>query len=227
MESPSPVAFIQSRLQSTPPPSKYPAHAVAHRYETQIVSQDPLIIYIHDFLNQDEISHVLAASEGRFEPSKVYNGPEHFVDPKTHISESAILQPDIIIRRIKRRATSFRGWRNNSTFIEDLKVQRYGFNGYYSFHYDWDKMTLEGNRVATFMPVDQRWCGIIDCDETEYEGTTFKPVAGSAVYWENMHANGSFHRGVRHASLPVKSGEKVGLNIWFWDMDWRPFEQSV
>ncbi|KAF0331888.1 2OG-Fe(II) oxygenase superfamily protein [Colletotrichum asianum] len=246
MESPSPVAFIQSRLRSTPPPSKYPAHAVAHQYETQIVSQDPLIIYIHDFLNQDEISHVLAASEGRFEPSKVYNGPEHFVDPKTRISESTILQPDIITRRIKRRATSFRGWRNNSTFIEDLKVQRYGFNGYYSFHYDWDKMTLKGNRVATFMvyltdsctgggtnfprvdkPVDQRWCGIIDCEETEYEGATFKLVAGSAVYWENMHANGSFHHGVRHASLPVKSGEKGGLNIWFWDMDWRPFEQSV
>ncbi|KAL3299055.1 oxidoreductase, partial [Colletotrichum asianum] len=204
-------------------------HAVAHQYETQIVSQDPLIIYIHDFLNQDEISHVLAASEGRFEPSKLYNGPEHFVDPKTRISESAILQPDIITRRIKRRATSFRGWRNNSTFIEDLKVQRYGFNGYYSFHYDWDKMTLKGNRVATFMvyltdsctgggtnfprvdkPVDQRWCGIIDCEETEYEGATFKPVAGSAVYWENMHANGSFHHGVRHASLPI-SGFGYGL----------------
>ncbi|KAF3798410.1 hypothetical protein GCG54_00013149 [Colletotrichum gloeosporioides] len=75
-------------------------------------------------------------------------------------------------------------------------------------------MTLQGNRVATFMmyltyrlvqprAVEQRWCGIIDCREIEYEGTAFKAVAGSAVCWENMHANDSFHRDVRHASLPV------------------------
>lgn len=89
-------------------------------------------------------------------------------------------------------------------------------------------MTLGGNRVATFMvyltdlctgggtnfprvdkPVDQRWFGIIDCEETEYEGATFKPVAGSAVYWENMHVNSSFHRGVRNASLPVNLVTKL------------------
>ncbi|KAK2775793.1 2OG-Fe(II)oxygenase family Oxidoreductase [Colletotrichum kahawae] len=172
MGSFSPIAFAQSRLQSIPPPSKHPAHAVGHRYETQIISQDRLIIYIHEFLSQEEISHVLAASEGRFEPSKVYNGPDHFVDPKTRISESEILKQDAITRRIKKRATSLRGWRNNTTSIEDLKVQRYGFNCYYSFHYDWDKMTLEGNRVATFMPVDQGWCGIIDCDENELRTST-------------------------------------------------------
>jgi len=37
-----------------------------------------------------------------------------------------------------------------------------------------------------------------------------------------MHPNGSFHLGVEHAALPVKSGEKVGLNVWLWDPEWTP-----
>lgn len=75
-------------------------------------------------------------------------------------------------------------------------------------------------------PVDQRWCGVILCtgdeDYEEYHGVTFKPVMGSAIYWENFYPNGTPHKGTRHAGLPVRSGEKLGLNIWSWDASWRP-----
>jgi len=37
-----------------------------------------------------------------------------------------------------------------------------------------------------------------------------------------MHPNVSFHLSVEHAALPVKSGEKVGLNVWLWDPEWTP-----
>ncbi|KHO10567.1 hypothetical protein MAA_11832 [Metarhizium robertsii ARSEF 23] len=181
-------------------------------------------------------------SEGHFETSKVYHGKNAHVDSDIRVSESAILEQDEVTRQIRRRARQFRGWHGNKTVaIQPLKVQRYSVNGYYSVHYDWDGYVTEGNRVATFMiylvdsctgggtnfprlrrPVDSRWCSIIECEDDEYPGLTFKPIAGSAVFWENMHSNGSFHRGVRHASLPVKSGEKVGLNIWLWDHAWRP-----
>jgi prolyl 4-hydroxylase len=138
------------------------------------------------------------------------------------------------------------GWRGNHTRLQPLKVQRYGPGGFYTFHYDWDALVEDGNRATTFMiylvanctgggtnfpklpmPEDARWCSVIECGEGRdgYEGVTFKPVTGSAVYWENIHPNGTLHLGVRHASLPVKEGVKVGLNIWSWDDAWRKPEE--
>ncbi|KAK0616932.1 hypothetical protein B0T14DRAFT_413176, partial [Immersiella caudata] len=201
-----------------------------------IFSRDPLVLYIHDFVSQDEISYLLNASAGRFSPSLVWTGSSGEIDPLGRISESATLPPDPITDGIAQRAMRFRGWSGNNspaTTTQPLKTQRYGVGGFYTFHHDWDKTVVQGNRVATFMvylvgnctgggtnfpelawPDDERWCEVVDCDETRYEGVTFKPVAGNAVYWENMHLNGSFHLGVEHAALPVRSGEKVGLNIW-------------
>lgn len=138
------------------------------------------------------------------------------------------------------------GWRNNSTRLRPLKIQRYGFNDFYTFHYDWfdPEESTEGNIMTSFMiylsanctgggtnfprvqqPSDPRWCDVIACEGDdeydEYPGVTFKPIAGSGIYWENFHPNGTPHTGTRHAALPVKSGEKIGLNIWSWDTSWR------
>lgn len=79
-----------------------------------------------------------------------------------------------------------------------------------------------GTNLTRLIRPGRRWCSVVDCEDDEYKGVTFKPIPGSAVFWENMHSNGTLHRGVGHASLPVKSGPKMGLNIWSWDTDWRP-----
>lgn len=139
------------------------------------------------------------------------------------------------------------GWRNNKTHIQPLRAQKYNFNGFYNFHYDWIEHDprYPGNRMTTIMvyleadcegggtnfpkvtpPRDPRWCDVIACEGDveydEYPGTTFKPIAGSAIYWENFHPNGTGHTGTRHAGLPVRSGVKVGMNIWSWDLSWTP-----
>jgi len=166
------------------------------------------------------------------------------------MSESAhVNRKDEVVRRIENRAMEFQGWRGNHTIIEHPTIQRYKVDGFYNYHYDWDPSLTKGNRVTTFMaylvddctgggtnfpylpqPDDTWWCDIIECDEDGrdgYQGVTFKPIAGSAVYWENFHPNGSAHRVVYHAGLPVKSGVKVGLNIWSWDSSWRSPEVIV
>lgn len=171
----------------------------------------------------------------------VYPGGKSHVDTSQRVSESAVLPRDEIVLRVEKRALALQGWRGENTYMQKMKTQRYGVNGFYNFHYDWDILVKDGNRVTTYMvylvanctgggtnfprlqrPNDSRWCNVIDCEDDEYSGVTFKPRVGAAVFWENMHPNGSFHRGVRHASLPVKSGHKVGLNIWGWDKEWRP-----
>ncbi|KAM3485430.1 hypothetical protein MY3957_009959, partial [Beauveria namnaoensis] len=210
-------------------------------YTIQIFSRDPLVIYIHDFVSPQEIEHLVRISEPIFEPSMIYPSGQSLFDFKQRVSETAEVERDGIVRRIEARARRFQGWRGKSTKLQRLRTQRYRVGGFYTFHYDWDRTLTEGNRVTTFMvylaadctgggtnfpklkmPADDRWCSVVDCEDDEYQGVTFKPIAGSAVFWENMYANGTLHKGVRHASLPVKSGTKTGLNIWSWDTDWRP-----
>ena len=46
------------------------------------------------------------------------------------------------------------------------------------------------------------------------KGTTFKPRKGSGIFWVNLRESGFGDQRVRHAGLPVREGEKVGMNIW-------------
>ena len=45
-------------------------------------------------------------------------------------------------------------------------------------------------------------------------GLLVKPRRGNAVFWNNLHANGSGDARVAHAGLQVESGTKIGLNMW-------------
>lgn len=193
------------------------------------------------------------SSEKLYEPSKVYGGIDNppITDEKMRRSEQVIMdRKDPLARRLAQRAREFQGWRGNTTYVQPLSVQRYNVSGFYNYHFDPDGYITKGNRVTSFMiyltddctgggtnfpflaqPNDTRWCDVIECDEEAkdgFQGTTFKPVKGSAVFWENFYPNGSWHHGVYHASLPVKSGVKVGLNIWSWDSAWEaPAEEHV
>ncbi|KAI0022357.1 putative prolyl 4-hydroxylase alpha subunit [Xylariomycetidae sp. FL0641] len=217
-----------------------------HGYDVQVVSRDPLILSIKNFLSDEEIKKVLELSEGGWEESKIYPAGDAYVDTRVRISEMAwVRRSDPVTRRIAERARRLQGWRGGGTVIEKMKAQRYGPQGFFTWHEDYDGDWTRGNRVTTFMvylnddfegggtnfprvprPADPRWCGdVILCgdDGTDGDGnvgTTFKPLKGAAVFWENMYPNGSFHPAVTHASMPVKRGQKLGLNIFGWDKNW-------
>ncbi|KAJ5538943.1 hypothetical protein N7494_008422, partial [Penicillium frequentans] len=200
----------------------------ASPYEVQVFSQDPLILYIRDFLNSEEIAHIVHLAEGNYEVSRVWPDEIGYIDTSIRVSESATVERTDILRKIENRARRIMGWRNNSTGIQPIKVQRYKPNGFYTFHYDWDGTSDEGNRMTTFMvylvdrctgggtnfprlkpPSDERWCDVIECEEQGdldwYPGVTFRPIAGSAIFWENFYPNGTPHYNTRHAGLPVVS----------------------
>ncbi|KAI0199404.1 putative prolyl 4-hydroxylase alpha subunit [Astrocystis sublimbata] len=241
-------AELQHRLRQMIPvqlipvfsPSKVPS---TEGYEVQIFSREPFILYIHNFVSTDEIKHLLALSENKYKESMIYPGRDAYVDRSQRVSETVELYRDEVVRRIERRARKLQGFRGSRQLLQPMKTQRYPVGGFYNFHFDWDPLVAEGNRDTTLMaylvgnctgggtnfprvprPADKRWCKIIECEGSEdddYDGVTFKPIEGSAVFWENMHPNGSLNTLVRHAGLPVKSGTKIGLNIWSWDQDWR------
>jgi len=84
-------------------------------------------------------------------------------------------------------------------------------------------------------PEDKSWCRFIECGEDGDAGAStngaaqkggpkedlskgiiFKPIAGNAVFWENMRSDGTGYAESWHAGLPVTKGVKIGLNIWSW-----------
>ena len=50
--------------------------------------------------------------------------------------------------------------------------------------------------------------------EGEDGGIKFVPRRGSALFWVNLHRNGTGDARVRHAGLPLVEGRKTALNIW-------------
>jgi hypothetical protein len=39
-------------------------------------------------------------------------------------------------------------------------------------------------------------------------------MPGGAVFWRNLHADGSGHDKTLHAGLPLPEGTKIGINVW-------------
>ncbi|KAF2499807.1 hypothetical protein BU16DRAFT_524252 [Lophium mytilinum] len=206
-----------------------------HGYNINIFSTEPLIIYIESFLSDEEAAHLVKISEPHFEPSTVWTGGEERLDPSVRHSEKARLERDNTVKCIEERARVFQGWRPD-VFIERLWSQRYTQNGHYRHHYDWGTSSPSSGRVSSFMvyleanctgggtnfprltmPAHKKWCEFVECSpKHDYDGVTFKPVKGNAVFWENFRADGTGYKQSWHAGLPVLSGRKIGLNIWSW-----------
>jgi len=218
-----------------------------HQYTTYIAHHDPLVIYVENFLSDAETQHIVQLAEESYQQSTVFTGEKESFDPTIRNSSKALLPRDETVQCIEQRAREFQGWRKD-VYIERLWAQRYEAGGHYTYHYDWsgDLSRRSGGRLSTFMvylaaecegggtkfprlemPEGQKWCQFVECDDLlqagavdgEEGGITFKPRRGAAVYWENFRPDGSGYQETWHAGLPVKSGYKIGLNIWSW---WQP-----
>jgi prolyl 4-hydroxylase len=214
-----------------------------HSYTTHIAHHDPLVIYVANFLSNHEADHLIALAAKSYQQSTVFTGETESFDPKIRNSTKALLPRDDVVQCIEQRAREFQGWRKD-VYIERLWAQKYEAGGHYTYHYDWsgDLSTRSGGRLSTFMvylsaecegggtkfprlerPEGGSWCEFVECgaveDDGEGEGVVFKPKEGAAVYWENFRPDGRGYEETWHAGLPVKSGSKIGLNIWSW---WQP-----
>ncbi|KUJ19286.1 putative prolyl 4-hydroxylase subunit alpha-3 [Mollisia scopiformis] len=140
------VAILNSSLIADDVPLSCPSHS----YNTHILSQEPLVIYIENFLSPDESKHLIDISEDKFAPSTVSAGAETSIQKDIRFSEVALIDRDDVVRCVEHRARDFQGWRPD-IHIERLRTQRYGIGGHYNHHYDWSGASREADRVSTFM----------------------------------------------------------------------------
>ncbi|KAK4508504.1 hypothetical protein PRZ48_002243 [Zasmidium cellare] len=228
------VPVAKAKIEQLVYPSK-DLNCPRHDYNVHIFSTSPLVLYIDGFLSNEEVDHLIASSSDKWKVSTVSNEGKEMVDDSVRKSEKAAIARDTTVQCIEQRALSFQGW-PQETFIERLWTQRYNVSGHYALHYDWGMATKQSRRASSFMvylkgdcegggtnfprlpvPKEEKWCEFIECnDSKEVEGVTFKPKRGSAVFWMNFDADGRGYKETIHAGMPVKSGQKIGLNIWSW-----------
>ncbi|KAL3424987.1 2OG-Fe(II)oxygenase family Oxidoreductase [Phlyctema vagabunda] len=229
--------FLNTSFIATEDAESAALQCTPHAFSTHILNLEPLVIYIEDFLSEEEREHLVNVSQESFEPSTVTTGAETTINKEVRFSEVALLERDNVVRCIEQRARAFQGWRRD-LHVERLRTQRYGAGGHYRHHYDWSGASRSQDRVSTFMVYiaasadiegggtefprlrrsrrrDQRWCRFVDC-ETEADHLVFTPVPGNAVFWLNLRPDGRGYEETWHAGLPVTQGEKIGLNIWSW-----------
>ncbi|THW64615.1 hypothetical protein D6D20_02794 [Aureobasidium pullulans] len=215
-------------------------------HRVSIVSVDPLVLYIQNFVTAEEASSLIKLVEGSFKPSEIWSNDGNEGKVVKEVRDSNWASPNTsepIVQTIRARAKSFQGF-DNAGDVESLKVLKYEIGGHYNHHHDSfpeevAKHSMQGNRLSTFFvylaanctgggtnfpdlkrPKGVEWCEYIDCEEPVEKGVSFKPIAGNAIYWYNLIPHSETpHPALRHAGMPVISGKKIGLNMWTWTPD--------
>ncbi|KAF5016489.1 hypothetical protein F66182_11813 [Fusarium sp. NRRL 66182] len=207
-------------------------------FQSFLLSENPTVVYVASFVSDAEAQHLIQQSEPVFAPAFVYGSGQTQVDLSARKSLTALPGRDEVVRCLEQRARTNQDWELGMT-IEAISVQRYEEHGFFLHHYDAFGESYRKDRKTTLniflhanctgggthfpylpKPEDQRWCEYIDCD-SDQPGVTFKPIAGNAVFWENIRPDGSVYAETLHAGMPVLSGSKIGLNIWTWTKDRR------
>lgn len=128
--------------------------------------------------------------------------------------------------------------------LEPLQLVKYEGGERFRLHQDWhepsqddvydpaDPTTRPHNRLMTsFFYLEDNCTGgetyfpdlsgvTADADGDKFsrtesgQGLLVKPKRGSAMFWMNIFMNGTGDPRLLHASLPVKSGRKIGMNLF-------------
>jgi prolyl 4-hydroxylase len=239
-----------------------------HSYRTELVSLDPLIIYIHDLITPTEIASLLETAEPRFAPSQVTkHGRQQQTSDRTS-SSAGLPRDDPTVVCVLNRARNFMGTmlRDGWDEMGPPQLVRYTAGQRFNVHHDWfdyPQWAADGerkwNRVASFFAILQDnctggethfpharpiappsprgeavWQGGRQTQtrsqqqqqkeegeeakplwrEHEDGGLAFRPVAGNAIFWINLHNNGTGDWRTVHAGLPLEKGLKTAMNIW-------------
>lgn len=198
-----------------------------NKYNISVVSRDPFIVYIDDFLTTSETNLIInqgtllglkrSTDQGEMDEK---TGIQQQVKSQSRTSENAWCMNECennpIIKNIYQRISDMT--MVPKVNFESMQILRYTKGQEYKTHHDMalkDLEMLSGPRILTFF---------LYLSDVEEGGETFfpqldlkvKPKRGSAVLWPSVMLNNTHERDDRtmHAALPVQKGIKYGSNIW-------------
>lgn len=200
----------------------------------EIISTEPLILTIEDFLSNEECEHVINISKDKLNKAKTCfysDEDEKRINSSDYIGRTnkncwIKYKTDEIIDNIYKKASKL--LRCEINYFESLQVINYQKNEEYKYHYDgWNKnekekyekyCTKNGNRIFTLL---------LYLNDVEEGGETgfnkfdkeikIKPKKRSALLFKSINNDGTLNMKSCHAGLPVIEGEKWACNLWLRD----------
>lgn len=230
------VAYLWARTSESPTYSTCPA--ALPNPSVKILSIDPLIIHITEFVSPSERAYLMEIGNSLLAPSTTLDENGNEIPGSSFRTSSTAFLPfgDPCVKRITHRAADFQGYMRPGDI--NVQITAYQPGQQYKHHHDWyHKSPSTGtkkNTISTFFAIlhstcsdcgtefplinktaraqyDQRWCEVIDCNKPVL---TTRNVEGSALFWINLDARGRGRMDTLHSGLPANGGEKIGLNIW-------------
>lgn len=179
------------------------------------------IAYYDDFLSEEEISHLLALSEDRFERSLVVAAEEgsEIIDARTSQSAYLTVGGDNVLKYLEAKIANYFSW--PVLKAEPIQVIKYQEGQEYKAHFDHFSKTTEANEYLTTQKF-QRTATLImylkDCEEggaTTFPtlGMRFAAKRGSALFFR--YGTDELKNLMLHGGEPVLRGEKVIATKWF------------
>ncbi|MBI1216107.1 MAG: proline hydroxylase [Alphaproteobacteria bacterium] len=188
----------------------------ARRVETDLLQ----LFQFDDFMTAAECEKIIALSAAQLRPSTVTTG-ERDKGYRTSSTCDLALLDDPFVESIDEKIARALGIR--LPYSEGIQAQRYEVGQEFRQHTDYfqpgtgeyqDFGGAQGNRTWTFM---------VYLNTVAAGGGTkffaldkvFTPVAGRAVIWNNLRADGTPNAKTLHAGLPVEQGHKIIITKWF------------
>ena len=185
------------------------------------VEKEKLTLYLlDDFMTADECARLISLVSNHLSPSEttyLIADKQHRTSTTAylcHLGHPLAMQiDDKICRTLGIRAE----------YAEGTQAQRYDVGQQFKAHWDcfepntvvYQRMAgVRGNRTWTFMVYlnEGMQGGATRFTEIDY---AVQPKTGMALFWNNLHADGSPNEATKHAGEPVTGGHKVIITKWF------------
>ncbi|KAJ0162661.1 Prolyl 4-hydroxylase 5 [Colletotrichum tanaceti] len=178
------IVVLWPRLRPAVPSSDSEQHQ--HAFSARILSYDPLMIHLENFISKSEREHLLRLGQSSFEASKVteWDGTNVISEDRTS-STAHLPNGDPIVERIISRASEFQGYTSRGDH-EVLQLTRYRAGQKFEPHWDHDQIAPpedESRQALTEAESRQRLTTIFAVLEASCEecGTRFPSLS---VDWE-------------------------------------------